>query len=64
MSELSMIYQLAMFTFEVVGVPDDDDVDEVSVVDVGGSKGHDQIPQSDQRAVLVRKHRDDDVVLK
>ena len=63
------LYKLAfilvdnLLTFEIIYVSNDDYVEELVVCDVGCSDGHHQVPQPNQRTVVVREHSHDDVVL-
>ena len=50
-------------TLEVVGVADDDHLQQVGVGDVGGPQRHHQVPEADERAVPVGEDRHDHVVL-
>ena len=54
---------MASLTFKVIGVADDDHLEEVGVCDVGRPQRHHQVPQADERAVPVGENGDDDVVL-
>ena len=50
-------------TLEVIGVADDDHLQQVGVGDVGGPQRHHQVPEADERAVPVGEDRHDHVVL-
>ena len=59
-----MVLWKEVLTFEILDVSDDDDVEELVVGDVGGPDRHHQVPEADERTVLVSEHSHDDVVLK
>ena len=50
-------------TFKIVYISHDDHMEKFIVSNVGGSDGHHQVSEANQRTVYIRKHSYDDVVL-